>query len=170
MKGAIGVISQPGEGACFWFVVPLPQGDAICAAPTSPPSVPAGSASVIGALDVLVADDTPSSLMLVTTLLRQRGHRVTAVDDGAKAVVEAGKRRFHLIILDLQMPILGGLAAATQIRAMPETVGGRWIVALTAAAFEAERESAIDAGMQEVLTKPFAASDFDRILVRAASG
>ena len=85
-------------------------------------------------------------------------------------MVEAGKRRFHLIILDLQMPILGGLAAATQIRAMPETVGGRWIVALTAAAFEAERESAIDAGMQEVLTKPFAASDFDRILVRAASG
>ena len=118
-------------------------------------------------MDILVADNSSSSRLLVNLLLVKRGHRVTAVEDGLQAVARAGARRYDLAILDLRMPELGGIEAARRIRALPPSVGARRIVALTAEAFEDERRAALDAGMSEVLTKPFDESELDALLARA---
>ncbi len=164
MGGVIDLTSAPGEGSAFWFEAPL---EPLQAEATAPSGDIGSARAASGALDILVADDSSSSRLLVNLLLVKRGHRVTAVEDGLQAVERARKQRFDLAILDLQMPELGGIEAARRIRALPPSVGARRIVALTAEAFEDERRAALDAGISEVLTKPFDESELDALLARS---
>ena len=163
MGGSIDFTSEPGKGSCFWFEIALePIAEEAAPGEIFPPRDRGDET-----MDILVADDSSSSRLLVNLLLVKRGHRVTAVEDGLQAVARAGARRYDLAILDLRMPELGGIEAARRIRALPPSVGARRIVALTAEAFEDERRAALDAGMSEVLTKPFDESELDALLARA---
>jgi CheY-like chemotaxis protein len=92
------------------------------------------------------------------TMLRRRGHHVDIVDNGREAVDAFAKQRYDVVLMDLQMPILDGLAATREIRAAEK--GKRVpIVALTANAGGGEREKVIAAGMDDYLAKPFRAGD-----------
>jgi two-component system, sensor histidine kinase and response regulator len=110
------------------------------------------------ALRVLVAEDNPVSRRLVTTLLQKRGHKVTAVENGREAldsIDAAGLRGFDLVLLDLQMPEMGGLEATQAIRDREGKTRRRLpIVALTAHAMQGDRERCLDAGMDGYLSKP----------------
>jgi PAS domain S-box-containing protein len=106
-------------------------------------------------LRVLVAEDNPVNRKLVTTLLRKRGHRVTAVEHGRAAVDCVTARSFDLVLMDLQMPELGGLEATGEIRRHEKASGGHVpIVALTAHAMSGDRERCLAAGMDGYLFKP----------------
>jgi CheY-like chemotaxis protein len=109
------------------------------------------------ALEVLVAEDNPVNRKLVATLLKKRGHRVVGVENGRLAVVaiDSGKRRFDVVLMDLQMPEMGGLDATAAIRAR-ESGSGRHlpIIALTAHAMRGDRERCLAAGMDGYLSKP----------------
>ena len=115
-------------------------------------------------LRILVAEDNLVNRTLVTTLLRKRGHMITAVDNGRAAVetYDAAPRRFDLALLDVQMPEMSGLEAAEAIRDR-EGAGGRRlpIVALTAHAMQGDRERCLDAGMDGYLSKPI---DVDQLV------
>ena len=113
---------------------------------------------------ILVAEDSVPSRLLVEILLRQRGHKIVAVDNGELAVAAARAQQFDLAILDLQMPVIDGLTAARMMRALPNALGPRKIVALTAQAFSDDRRAAAEAGMDGFLTKPFSAEEFDRLI------
>jgi signal transduction histidine kinase/CheY-like chemotaxis protein len=115
-------------------------------------------------LDILVAEDSIPSRLLVEILLRQRGHKVVSVDNGELAVAAARAQRFDLAILDLQMPKIDGLTAARMMRALPKEVGPLRILALTAQAFSDDRKAAADAGMDGFLAKPFGAEEFDKLI------
>ena len=108
-------------------------------------------------LRILVAEDNLVNRTLVTTLLRKRGHTITAVDNGRAAVetFDAARHRFDVALLDVQMPEMSGLEAAEAIRDREGTAGRRLpIVALTAHAMQGDRERCFDAGMDGYLSKP----------------
>ena len=116
-------------------------------------------------LRILVAEDHAVNRKLVTTLLRRRGHTVKAVENGRAAVAALGGAtdRFDVVVMDLQMPEMGGLEATEAIRAR-EGAAGRHvpIVALTAHALRGDRERCLAAGMDEYLSKPI---DADRLTI-----
>jgi CheY-like chemotaxis protein len=94
-------------------------------------------------LRVLVAEDNATNQKLVLALLRQRGHRVVVVGNGRQAVETSAARPFDVILMDVQMPELGGLEATAAIRARERDAGGHVpIIALTAHAMSGDREEA----------------------------
>ena len=108
-------------------------------------------------LRILVAEDNLVNRTLVTTLLRKRGHAITAVDNGRAAVetFDTAPRRFDVALLDVQMPEMSGLEAAEAIRDREGATGRRLpIIALTAHAMQGDRERCLDAGMDGYLSKP----------------
>jgi CheY-like chemotaxis protein len=105
---------------------------------------------------VLVAEDNAANRKLVTALLERRGHRVTSVENGRLAIdaIDSGRSQFDVVLMDLQMPQIGGLEATRAIRAA-EPAGVRLpIVALTAHAMAGDRERCLEAGMDGYLSKP----------------
>ena len=118
--------------------------------PASPSSAP------VRPLHILVAEDNIVNRKLVTKLLQKRGHRVDAVENGREALAaieSAGDESFDVVLMDLQMPEMGGLEATQAIRAR-ETDRHLPIVALTAHAMQGDRERCLAAGMDGYLSKP----------------
>ncbi len=106
-------------------------------------------------LRVLVADDNPVNLRLLSIMLERAGHEVTTVADGQQAVAAVAAGSFDLVLMDLQMPTMGGLEAARRIRALEDPAKAAVpIVAVTANAMEGEDARCRAAGMTGYLTKP----------------
>ncbi|HEY5102792.1 MAG TPA: ATP-binding protein [Steroidobacteraceae bacterium] len=108
---------------------------------------------------ILVADDNRDAAESLAMLLTMLGHEVRAAHDGAEAVAEADEFRPDLILMDVGMPKLDGLQAATQIRSLPWGAAPV-IVALTGWGQEADRKRSKDAGCDEHLVKPL---DLERL-------
>jgi len=153
MGGMMGVISDPGMGSEFFFLLPieLPRTPA-----ASPALVMTRAVEAPRAWNILLAEDNPINQKLVVTLLAREGHRVTVVDNGQDAVRAVVHAHFDLVLMDLQMPGLSGLEAARQIRAEElERQSARIpIIALTANAFAQDREDCLAAGMDDHVAKP----------------
>lgn len=126
---------------------------------------PANAASFsLAGVRVLLAEDNPINALLARTLLARAGCSVQVAQDGEEAVAAANAEAYDLIFLDLRMPRLDGLGAARQIRNGGGPCARAPLVALTADAGERERAQALDAGMDDFLTKPI---DADRLVAVA---
>lgn len=159
--GAIGLESEPGHGAEFWFTwrfaVPLPT-----TAPQPQPvnleprAVERASANfMLAGARVLLAEDEPISRILIETLLAQAGLKVDTVTNGRQAVELAAKGDYQAILMDVQMPVMDGLEATEEIRHNERKKGGHLpIIALTAHAMHGDREKCLQSGMDDYLTKP----------------
>jgi PAS domain S-box-containing protein len=115
-------------------------------------------------LNVLVAEDNPVNRRLVTTLLRKRGHKVKAVENGREAVAAVNSKGgpYDLVLMDLQMPEMGGFEAAQAIREQEAGSARRLpLVALTAHAMQGDRERCLEAGLDGYLSKPI---DVDELI------
>ncbi|MGA7104117.1 MAG: ATP-binding protein [Candidatus Deferrimicrobiaceae bacterium] len=108
-------------------------------------------------LKILVAEDNPTNQMVVQKLLERAGHEVKVVADGQTALEELRKDAFDLALLDLNMPIMGGLEAARLYKAERENKDSIPIVALSADATTESRMACKEAGMQDYMIKPFEA-------------
>jgi PAS domain S-box-containing protein len=118
-------------------------------------------------LDILLVEDNAMNRELATVLLSNAGHRVTHAANGRIALDCQAARHFDLILMDLQMPEMGGFDATAQIRAreaqgMPRSV----IIAMTASALEGDRERCIAGGMDDYLSKPFRTAAFQSLIER----
>lgn len=104
-------------------------------------------------LNILLAEDNPVNQQVAATMLTTRGHTVDVVENGRLAVEALETKRYDLVLMDIQMPELDGLAATHEIR---NTLGLRDlpILALTARAMPAEREQCLRAGINGLVTKP----------------
>ncbi len=162
MGGGIAVDSQPGQGSTFTVTLTLPP--ATLPEPTAEPLLaPAGRP-----LLVLVAEDNPVNQRVAQLLLERRGHRVEIVADGAEAVAAVHRTRYDLVLMDVQMPVLDGLAATERIRAEPPAHGAPRIVALTANVMVDVQAATVRAGMDGFLAKPLQEADLDAVLAAAA--
>ena len=119
-------------------------------------------------LRILLAEDNPINLLLARELLRRRGHHVTEVQSGERAVEAMLSATFDLVLTDIHMPGMDGIQATRAIRANearlshPRTP----IAALTADVLEEGRKSCQDAGMDDFLTKPIDPAELDLMLAR----
>jgi CheY-like chemotaxis protein len=111
-------------------------------------------------LHILVAEDNPVNRQLVMALLGKRGHTAVTVANGREAIAALSEGAFDLVLMDLQMPEMGGLEATAAIRIIEDATGKHVpIIALTAHAMKGDREICLDAGMDGYLTKPVDAKE-----------
>ncbi len=166
LGGSVGVQSEPGAGSRFWFRV---RAALVVVMPDASPlhgTMQIGQAAVVTPVDVtsqhlegqvLVAEDNLVNCMVIEALLSQLGLQVTLVGDGQQAVnhMMAGHAP-DVVLMDLHMPVMDGYDATVRIRQWeanqerPRTP----IIALTADAFEEDRQRCMAVGMDDFLTKP----------------
>ncbi len=138
-----------------------------------PPAAREHAGAVSRALRVLVAEDNEVNVRLAVALLTKLGHAATVVGDGQAAVEAHGRETFDLILMDVQMPVLGGLDATRLIREAEAAAPTRRhvpIVALTARAMKGDREECLAAGMDDYVTKPVRLSDLAAAFARQVPG
>jgi len=151
MGGEIGVQSRPGIGSTFWFSLTLPVAapPACHPAPCAPElMVPRRSARI------LLAEDLPMNRELALAMLRAVGHRVDTAENGQEAVEAVARGGYDLVLMDVQMPVMDGLAATEAIRALPPPCGRVPILAMSAGALPAEVARCLAAGMDGHVAKP----------------
>jgi CheY-like chemotaxis protein len=111
-------------------------------------------------LRVLVAEDNATNQKLVLALLKQRGHHAEVVGNGRLAVEATAAEGFDVVLMDVQMPEMGGLEATAAIRARERVTGGHVpIIALTAHVMAGDREACLAAGMDAFVSKPLRPDD-----------
>ncbi len=122
---------------------------------TTPSSRPPDSSEPVslGDLKILVAEDNPNNQKVIRLLLRRLGIEPHIVDDGQQAADAVRANSYDVIFLDLQMPVMDGLAASRAIRGL-DLAKRPYIVALTANVFQEDRDAAAAAGMDNYLSKP----------------
>jgi signal transduction histidine kinase/DNA-binding NarL/FixJ family response regulator len=160
--GAIGCENRPGRGTRFWFRLPQAEEQtgepAVAAAqsPADPPTHAAMTKKGATPLRLLLADDSPVNRQITALLLEKRGHKVVAVENGREALSRLEKGRFDAVILDEEMPEMGGLEAARAIRKM-EASTGRHIptILVTGNGSDAARQRSREAGLDAHIAKPF---------------
>ena len=163
MGGAVGVASAPGAGSTFWAELPLPQSSALDARDASA----AQAIDALRGVRVLLAEDNPVNRLVAETFLSEWGAQVIAAADGSEAVaaVEAQGAHFDVVLMDLHMPVMGGIEAAARLRHR-FSAAQLPILALTAAALEAERGQCLAAGMNDFVAKPFNETELLATLLR----
>ena len=105
-------------------------------------------------LDLLLAEDNRINQRFALALLNKAGHRVDIVDNGLKAVDAVRHTEYDAVLMDIQMPELGGIEATAQIRALPPTSCDVYIIAMTADAMSGAKEEYLAAGMDDYISKP----------------
>jgi CheY-like chemotaxis protein len=118
------------------------------------------SPSAARPLRILVAEDNPVNIELMEQLLRRKGHWVEVVENGREALNAMERKQFDLVLMDVQMPVMGGLEAAASIRSLERSSGGHVpIIGTTAHAAASDRERVLQSGMDAYLAKPIQAQD-----------
>ncbi len=171
LQGELEVLSQPGRGSTFFFTIPL-EPDHSDKQPDISRPASSSISNLRSDLRVLVAEDNAVNARLLARQLERAGITPTVVADGRSAItaVENSSRGFDLIFMDVQMPGVDGLEATAVIRSIEKQRSFEsYIVALTAHAMRGDRESCLDAGMDEFLTKPVNPDMFVATLVRLLS-
>jgi PAS domain S-box-containing protein len=157
MGGSIAFSSAVGEGSLFCFEIPLQRVEAP-PAKTPEAAAPDSASGPKRALDVLIAEDNKVNQRVAQLIVSHAGHRVDLADDGCQAVDAARAKDYDVILMDLQMPELDGIAAAKEIRHLPGRAGHVPIIALTSHAMAGTREEVLAAGMDDYVSKPFEAA------------
>jgi signal transduction histidine kinase/DNA-binding NarL/FixJ family response regulator len=157
MGGEIHVQSQPGEGSIFWFDLVLPAGEewSLAAKETELGTV---SGYRGDRQTILIADDKWENRSVLTSLLSPLGFQIIEAADGQEALDKAQTHLPHLFIVDLDMPIMDGMALLRHLRDHP-TLQQRPVIISSASVFEAEQQKCLDSGADRFLPKPVEAEE-----------
>jgi len=167
MKGSISVTSEPGKGSVFKVVIPVERAseDAVLSLPNENShkviSLKAGQAD----FRILIVEDQFENRLLLQRLLESVGFNVRVANDGLQGVNLFTQWKPDFIWMDRRMPVMDGIEATKKIRKLP---GGDVvkIVAVTASVFEQERKRLVEAGVDEIVNKPFVDEDIFSCLAK----
>jgi PAS domain S-box-containing protein len=160
MGGGVGVESRPGAGSTFWADLPLYE-----AMPRQPVEERRAAADALRGARILLVEDNAINTLVAEATLTQWGAEVVTAVNGAEAVAAVaaavdGAPAFDAVLMDLQMPVLGGIDATIAIRRRHGAISLP-IIALTADVMVSDRDTAIRHGMNDFLSKPI---DPDRLV------
>ncbi|MCB1173703.1 MAG: response regulator [Leptospiraceae bacterium] len=152
MDGEISLQSEPGKGSIFTFSVSLKErSDSIHQDPQA-----TKRAASQKSLRILVTEDNQINQLLAQRMLERLGHTVIMAQDGSEALTAFQNQDFDLILMDIEMPVMDGIEATRQIRALEneKSLTATPIIAMTAHAVTDIRDQALAAGMNGYITKP----------------
>ncbi|SFE03658.1 PAS domain S-box-containing protein [Methylobacterium sp. 13MFTsu3.1M2] len=152
MGGTIGVASTVGHGSTFWFEADLPA-----AVPPARATAPASAIARATGRRLLLAEDVPLNQDLARMILERAGHAVDVVADGVAAVAAVQARSYDVVLMDVQMPVMDGIAATRRIRALGGGAGRLPILAMTANVLPQQVAELRAAGLDDHIGKPFRA-------------
>jgi PAS domain S-box-containing protein len=164
MEGEIGMESEPGEGSLFWVrlpAMPLQEG----ALDLSRPEVAAASTRP---LNVLIVEDNPTNRFVLREMLEQDGHAVSEAENGQIGLQMARAQGFDAILMDVNMPVMGGVEATRNIRQDSLNRDTR-IVALTAHVLDQDAQLYREVGMDAVVAKPISRRNIRNVLAGRAT-
>jgi signal transduction histidine kinase/CheY-like chemotaxis protein/ligand-binding sensor domain-containing protein len=168
MGGQVGFESSPGQGSTFWFSVKLSLGQE--SGPVKPCVPENGLPSEQNAGTILVVEDNRINQKVLSHQLINLGYAIEVAENGEEAVEKVKNRHYDLIFMDVQMPVMDGFQATQQIRKLGQDSSSIPIVAVTANAFQSEREKCFATGMDDYLTKPVDKDLLKEALRRWTSG
>ncbi len=154
MGGHIQLESSAGNGSRFWFEIALDvdtQQVAVAAPACRKPATLDAAA-----LPVLLVDDVPTNTLVAEAMLKKAGYQLQTATNGVEALDAVCNGPLGCILMDLEMPVMGGLEATRQIRALRGPAADVPIIAMTAHALTEEKDRCLAAGMDDFVTKPFA--------------
>ena len=156
-----GSLNREELAACVRRLLGIP------AAPVPPPKAPTPRPPVSRRPDgpILVVEDNRDNLLVITAVLEEAGYKYITATDGLKAVALAREALPTLILMDMQLPGVGGLEATKQIKA-DALLAGTPIAALTAMAMRGDREEILAAGLDDYLAKPFEPQELMQLVRR----
>ena len=161
MDGQIDLSSEVGVGSEFQLTLPLPYAPDIIGPPLEEVEVEVEVEVETNGCRVLVVDDDQVNRQVVARHLQNMGLEPDLVEDGQQAVKSVFSQDYDLVLMDLQMPVMDGFQATTEIRAWEKTLRGNMrpvrIVALTASLVGDVRQQCLDLGFNSYLSKPFQA-------------
>jgi two-component system sensor histidine kinase/response regulator len=152
--GIAAYLTKPIDGADLHDAIcrVLERGEAVPAGQSAPAAV---SGPLVRRLRILLAEDNVVNQRVAAGLLKKRGHTVVVANDGVEALAAMDEEVFDLVLMDVQMPRMGGFETTAEIRRREEGTGRRLrIVAMTAHAMTGDRERCLAAGMDGYLSKP----------------
>jgi PAS domain S-box-containing protein len=152
MDGEITVQSEVDKGTTFQFNLNL--GHVKSDEPAAPQPVAAAEGDEPIAADILLVEDNLVNQKVAVAMLKKLGCNVTVAVNGARALEQIALRKFDLIFMDCQMPILDGFEATCAIRQMVGAIRDIPIIAMTAHALKEDRQKCLEAGMNDYLAKP----------------
>lgn len=149
LGGTIGVTSREGEGSKFHFALPCEIGTA--------PEIEAPQAAASTAIEplrILVAEDNAINQQIIGHMLKARNHRCTFVGNGREAIEAVQAGTYDVVLMDVQMPEMGGIEATRAIRRLPAPHAAIPVIMLTANAMAGDRERYLAAGANDYVSKP----------------
>ena len=156
MGGQIAVDSTPGKGSTFFFDLPLVP---VLASGAPPARLTPAPEAILPAVPlangrILLAEDGKVNQLVAAAILRKAGYTVDLARDGGEAVAAAQSSEYDLVLMDVRLPVMDGLAATRAIRHLSGIHGRVPIIAMTASVMPGDAEACIEAGMDGYLAKP----------------
>jgi PAS domain S-box-containing protein len=155
MGGTMQVSSQKGRGSTFYFSIKFKIGIQSETVPFLRPDI----SPIIRPLQILLAEDDQVSQVFLRRMLKERGHQVDTADNGLEVLDLFKKKKYDLILMDIQMPVMDGMEATKIIR---ESEGSRThtpIIAVSAYALQGDEQRFLTMGMDSYLAKPVDIND-----------